>query len=372
MRVLYLTNAAQIGGGNRSLLVLWQAIRRLDVEPFAVCPDDGPMVAESRRQSIPVEIRPYVQPAVRSPRATLRATRDWIGLLRRERIDLVHANDPSNARAIAMAARVVGVPVVCYVHYPPASGYLEWCFRFLPSPRAFAYCSDAIRREIEPAARAVAPGSLHRVIHNSVALADFPAPAPDTRRTGPLRIGIIANLLPVKGHDDFLTMASILTRNGVDAEFVIVGGDIHGSGYGETLHDLAKSLGIADRVHFTGHVPNVPDILRTLDIVVCASTVEPFGICVIEAMAAGKPVVATRTGGLPEIVLPERTGLLVEPRNPAQLADAVGRLATAPELRAVFGTAGRQRVEEAFSDARQAEDTAALYREVLERARRRA
>jgi glycosyltransferase involved in cell wall biosynthesis len=365
MRVLYLTNAAQIGGGNRSLLVLWRAIRALGVEPFAVCPARGPMTDECARASVTVDVREYVQPDVRAPFATANATRAWTRLLREWKIDLIHANDPTNARSIAIAARLVGIPLLCHVHFPPSEGFFDWCFRFLPKPAAFAYCSRAVWKELEHAVTRACPSSLHQVIHNAVVLDDF-ADTSLQISTGRnrLRVGIVANLLPVKGHTDFLTMASILVQGGADLEFAIIGGDIHGTGYGDVLRDMAQSLGIADRVAFTGHVANIPAVIRDLDIVVCSSIVEPFGICVIETMAAGRPIVATNVGGIPEIVEDSQTGYLVPPHSPGQLADRVRRLVGDGPLRLRFGAAGRRRVEEFFSDAQQAARTLDLYREV--------
>lgn len=369
MRVLYLTNASQIGGGNRSLLVLWDAIRSLGVEPVAICPEAGPMADACARAGVPVHIRRYVQPDIRTPVATLRAVQSWRALLRRLEIDLVHANDPSNARSISLAARMAGIPLVCHVHFPPGDGYFDWCFRGLPKPQAFAYCSQAVWNGLEAAVTRACPGSHNRVIHNAVTLADFGTPGarPSGRRA---RIGIVANLLPVKGHDDFLAMAARLVERGIDAEFHVIGGDIHGAGHGVALERLAASLRLDDRVTFTGHVSNIPAVIGDLDVVVCSSTVEPFGICVIEGMAAGKPVVATEVGGIPEIVVPGTTGFLVPPRSPEQLADRVEALVLDPELRARLGSAGRRRVEEEFSDTRQATRTLDLYREVGERAGR--
>lgn len=370
MRVLYLTNASQIGGGNRSLLVLWNAIRSLGVEPVAICPEAGPMADACARAGVPAHIHRYVQPDIRTPVATLRALQSWRALLKSLEIDLVHANDPSNARSIALAARMAGVPLVCHVHFPPGEGYFDWCFRGLPKPQAFAYCSEAVWNGLATAVTHACPGSLNRVIHNAVRLADFSGLGARPLSGRPARIGIVANLLPVKGHDDFLAMAARLVDRGIDAEFHVVGGDIHGAGHGAALERLAASLHLDDRVTFTGHVSNIPAVIAELDIVVCSSTVEPFGICVIEGMAAGKPVVATEVGGIPEIVVPGQTGFLVPAHSPERLADRVEALVRDRDLRTRLGEAGRRRVEEEFSDTRQATRTLDLYREVGDRARR--
>lgn len=360
IRVLYLTNAAQIGGGNRSLLVLWPVIRRHGVDPVACCPADGPMVGACRAAGVPVDVRPYEQPHLAAPIASLRRLRSWRSYLRDRRVDLVHANDPTNARVVIAAAASLGIPVVCHVHFPPGDGFFRWCFRMLPKPKAFAYCSDYLRKAVQPDAARACPRSVHRVVHNAIPLEQFaPRPRPPAR----LRVGIIANLAPIKGHEDFLAMAAELTRTGCDAEYAIVGSDIYETGYEQQLRERACQLGVADRVTFTGHVSDIPGVVQNLDVVVVASDLETFGISVLEAMAGARPVVATRVGGIPEIVVDGETGYLVEARHPEQLAARVRELAARPDLRERFGAAGRRRAEEEFSDARQAERTMALYRE---------
>ncbi len=111
----------------------------------------------------------------------------------------------------------------------------------------------------------------------------------------------------------------------------------------------AARLGVAGALVWAGHRRDVPDVLAALDIVVSASLRESLPLSILEAMAAGKPVVATRVGGLPEAVEEGRTGLLVPPAQHRPLADAITGLALSPELRRQFGTAGRQRVAADFS-----------------------
>jgi glycosyltransferase involved in cell wall biosynthesis len=287
-------------------------------------------------------------------------------------VDLVHANDPTNARAVIVAARSLGIPVVAYVHFPPGTGFFRWCFRFLPRPEAFAYCSHSLWHDLEAEVTAACPSSLNIVVHNSIPLEEFPKADGPRPGGGRLRVGILANLIPLKGHRDFLAMAAALTQEGLDAEYVVVGGDVHGTGYGDELKGLAASLGIGDRVTFTGHVGNIPTIVAGMDVFVCASHVEPFGICVLEAMAGSKPVVATRVGGIPEIVVPGETGYLVEPHRPDQLADRIRELAGHPDLRVRLGTTGRRRVEDEFSAGRQAARTLDLYEQALAAHRKRA
>lgn len=133
------------------------------------------------------------------------------------------------------------------------------------------------------------------------------------------------------------------------------------------LRDLAHGLGVADRVHFTGGVPSeeVAPLIRSADVVLCPGDYEPFGIVPLEAMACGRPVVATAVGGQLDTVADPATGRLVPPRDPEALARAVAELLADPRLREACGEAGRRRVLSRFGWARVAAATEAAYLGVL-------
>lgn len=363
MRVLYLSNSAQIGGGNRQLQSLWDGMRPRGLDASAVCPAAGPMADLCRENDIPVEILDYPQPAWRSPLATWSGYRRCQRLLQRTKPDLVHANDFIPARSLAVAAKRSGVPLLCHVHFPVGPDGLRWMFRGLPKPAAFVYNSGATRQICEPVLAKTCPRSAHFLVYNCVSSDRF-FPSPRREERLPFRVGIIANLMPVKGHKDFLEMARLLTARRLDLEYWIIGADIHGSGFGAELEAHARALGLEQRVRFLGHRPDVPDLVRELDVVVCASHDEPFGLCLIEAMACEVPVVATRVGGIPEVVESEVTGFVVAPRAPQQLAEKVETLLANPALRQQMGAAGRERVQSLFSPAAHASRMQEVYAEL--------
>jgi glycosyltransferase involved in cell wall biosynthesis len=115
------------------------------------------------------------------------------------------------------------------------------------------------------------------------------------------------------------------------------------------LHDLGQRLGILSRVVFTGMRRDIADLLPLLDVFVMPSLSEGFGIAIVEAMAAGRPVVASAVGGIPEIVQHEETGLLVPPGDPVALAAALRDLLTRPDRARALGACGQQRARERFS-----------------------
>jgi glycosyltransferase involved in cell wall biosynthesis len=180
-------------------------------------------------------------------------------------------------------------------------------------------------------------------------------------------VGVVARLSPEKGQDTFLEAAAMVLREVHDVGFVIAGdaalGDRH---YAERLVDLARRLGMVERTLFTGFTDRVPELMAGLDVLVVPSHAEPFGLVTVEAMASGTPVVATRTGGSPEIVEHEKTGLLVPPRDPAAIARAVLTLLRSPDRARALGETGRRRATDAFSIELHALAMRELYEAVLE------
>ncbi len=170
-------------------------------------------------------------------------------------------------------------------------------------------------------------------------------PPVDHRLQGDRRtqVGVLGRLVERKGLGDLFEAL----RHRPEVDVVVIGGD------GPPATDptiaryraLAASLGVAAQVRFTGPVERarMPDVLSDLDLVVCCPWYEPFGLVALEAMASGLPVVATRVGGLAETVVHDVTGLLVPPRDPAALAEAIGVLATDPARRSRMGMSGRRR-----------------------------
>jgi glycosyltransferase involved in cell wall biosynthesis len=359
VNVVLLANGARIGGGNRSLLLLAQALQTRKIRPLVICPADGDMVDLTTSLGIDCHVLPFVQPGWTSPVATWTGLRSWMKLLERSSADVLHANGLRSYRSAATAARLSGIPSLCHVRFPASASTIRWVFRWIPQPAAIIFNSNALFEECGPHFAKSAPRAALHVVHNAVDVATF---VPGPVRTGrPLRIGILANFVAVKGHADFVAMAALLTAQGTDAEYVVAGYEVLETGLGAAMEQLVATMGLERRFRFLGHVKDVPALLRTLDIVVSSSHVEPFGRSVLEAMACQVPVVATRVGGVPEVVEDERTGLLVPPRDPYALAAAVTRLAEDPELRRTLGQRGRARAIQQFSVEAHVDNIITLY-----------
>ena len=169
-------------------------------------------------------------------------------------------------------------------------------------------------------------------------------------------VGTVGRLRPLKGQDRFLKSMAIVANAIPSARFVVVGGEIFGLGadYQAYLQRLSHELGLAgaaggDRVIFTGQLADPSPAMAAIDVFVQPGAPEAFGLVNVEAMAMEKPVVGFAHGGLPEIVIPGETGLLVAPGDEISLAEAVITLLRDPGRRAELGHAGRARAVQEFN-----------------------
>ena len=163
---------------------------------------------------------------------------------------------------------------------------------------------------------------------------------------GVFRVGFVKHLEPIYGLE-YLLRALAQVREELPRWELLVAGE---GSLAASLKDLAQGLGIGGSVRFVGRVPNeeVPALLQSCDVFAMPSLYESFGVCALEAAACGLPVVASKAGGIPDVVAHERTGLLVPPRDPRALAQALLRLARDPELARELGERGREMVLQQF------------------------
>lgn len=175
-------------------------------------------------------------------------------------------------------------------------------------------------------------------------------------------VGMIANFyLEIKGHGYFLKAAKKVLQKVTDVEFVLIG-DGH---LRYRYEEMAREIGLKEKVHFLGNRSDVPSILSNLNISVLSSLSEGFSNTLLESMAAARPVVATRVGGNSEIVIDGTTGYLVPPENPEDLADAITILLQNPQKAMAMGAAGKKLVEEKFTIESMVNSYERLYKSLL-------
>lgn len=226
--------------------------------------------------------------------------------------------------------------------------------------------SKAVSREILTLGKC--PGDKCRTIYNGVDIERFHPSIPPAWRQiigwddGHVVFGMLANFRACKRHIDFVNAAAIIAKDNTNARFLLAGLD---HGLRDAVTKRVYELGINDRVQILNSDPSPEKILATLDVYVCTSESEGFSNILLEAMACGKPVIATNVGGNPEAVLDNETGILVPPLSPESIAIAAGKLLANPELRLRMGKHGRKIIEQRFSLQKMVESYEKLYAEMV-------
>jgi glycosyltransferase involved in cell wall biosynthesis len=220
------------------------------------------------------------------------------------------------------------------------------------------------------------PGDRVHLIYNGVDADQYRPAAPGECQAMRRELGVpgdalvlmaVGSLKPLKGFDAMIRAATPVLRSRQDARLVLVGDGPQR----DQLHTLAHGQGIADQVVFTGLRDDVHAVLRAADVLVLSSRTEVLPTVVLEAMATGLPVVATRVGGVPEIVEHERNAIIVPPDDEASLQAALERVAASPELRRTLGARGRAIVETRFRLERMCAEREALFAKLLDSPSRR-
>jgi len=369
-RILYVHGIEAIGGAERDLIALLKTLDRHKWEPHVVCPGTGPFTEQLHATAVPTHALSF--PPWRKPLAVFQR-RSAVGRLEIlvNRLDpaLIHVNDiwwvPHTVRAIANRTSHP-VPIVAHVRQEIESVKV----RRYELDRVEAVI--AISRQLEQSliaggvsaqkVRTVYSGidlSERQLAHNNQAIRQMIG-----LPNGAVLLGTVANLFPRKGYEVMLRALPAIVRAVATVHYVIVGSDDHD--YAERLKRIAQELKIADRVHIVGFQDPVQPFLAALDLYVHPALMEGFGIAVVEAMAMGKAVVATTTGGLPEVVAQGETGLLVPPGDVESLAATVVSLLDDRVRREQMGRSGSARAHERFSLDASVKHMEQLYREVLE------
>ena len=352
------------GGTEKHVLDLASHLDRRRFSPRVVSTaGGGAMEAEMTGRGIPVHILDYRGLSLHLSRA-LPLSREARGFFRSferiladHRISVLHTYLPA-ANVMGMAAAIRNRTRVRIVSKRALCRYKEGHFVYSVFEDLSNLAADAVLVN----SRAVAEDVLRSerfvegkmfLVHNGV---DIPRDTPGGERppippdlglpTGTLPIACVANLYPYKGHKDLVDGASIVVKTIPQARFLLVGQD---GGAGEALRRMIASQGLEKKVLLPGARTDVDVILAASEFVVHPSHEEGFSNVILEAMGAGKAVVATRVGGNPEAVSDGETGLLVPPGDPGALASAILELLRDPERADAMGRAGRERARERFS-----------------------
>ncbi|MBD9698238.1 glycosyltransferase [Flavimobilis sp. GY10621] len=344
--------SADVYGSDLQLLETVEAVREVGWAVTVTLPGPGPLVSRLEDVGAAVVVDPGT-PVLRKSALTphglvrlgaiaLRAAVTGRATLRRMRPEVVLVNTVTIPTWL-VAARLARVPAVCHVH--EAEDGVPWLLqRALVAPLRLASTLLVNSRASADVLTAVDTrlGDRITVVHNGVPDAGPPAPLRARRAGDPARLALVARISPRKGVDVALEAVALLRAEGRDVTLDVCGTPFRGyEPFEAELRARAAQPDLAGAVRLLGYKSPTRPTLDDADIVLVPSRQEPFGNTAVEALLAGRPLVASATQGLTEIVTPGRTGLLVPPGEARALAQAVATLLDDPEHAARIATAGR-------------------------------
>ena len=376
--VVYLIRTLNLGGAERYLVETVTHLDRSRFLPKVYCiAGGGSQEAVLRKHGIEVTI--FQAGTERSALVFLQKFQSVYAYLQRTRPDIVHAYMFTPGIYGGLAVKLLGLPKLVTTRmrlgiFKDARPHYQWVENWVNGfTDAIMANSQAVRADVLRRER-IAAERVH-VIYGGVDLAKYtkawelrhdkehrkhlkaqwgiPAEAPI--------VGMLGNLYEYKGYRELALAAAELHGRYPETRFVCIGED---RGFKRELERLAQEHKLNGRLMFTGMVEDVTAILPILDIQVLASHQEGFSSALLEGMAVGNPLVATRVGGNPEAVVHEKTGLLIPPKDAHALARALSTLLQNPERAAQFGRNGRQRVEEYFSLHAMVQQLETLYEDL--------
>tara|TARA_R110000787_G_scaffold73084_3_gene162803 strand:- start:4149 stop:5321 length:1173 start_codon:yes stop_codon:yes gene_type:complete len=383
IKLLLLSHDADLAGAERCLLDLVTKLDRSKFEPVVLVPWEGPLVDQLKQANVRYLIRctikhwiPYRNSANWFYPFTypigLRA-RLWslLQLIEAENIDLVYTNTVTVLEG-AIAARRAGIPHIWHIH-EPTSGNPD-IVSFLPARWVSRLCMALSSRIILPShalARRLYAGAKSGVdvVHNGVDPGKFTRGIGENVRnefaispTSPI-VTLIGISSARKDPITFVLAAQIVAQKHPNAYFLIAG-KFADDGLRKQTLQLIQELNLTPRILLLGFFDRLEDLLAATTVHVSTSTQESFGLTLTEAMAAGKPVVATHCGGPEEVVADGLTGFVVAPKSPDAVANAILTLLDDSDAAQRFGEAGRQRVHELFTTETYAERVGNIITEV--------
>ena len=387
-RIVFLQHDSNpLGGVGRVLLTLVKGLQRQGYESHVVLPQAGGLEAELAKIGAEVRVIPI---PVFPQRSRLGGARYLSGLPERVsriadyldtvRADIVHTNTGFVFEG-ALAALRTARPHVWHFHNELERDAPAALFLALAAPPSTArdtYCmlSDCVVGVSPGVSRYYEEAGNCRVttIPNGISLTDFDHLARSRRSdlrselglpNEAVLVGSVGRVTQQKNFELLVDTARVVCAQSPQCHFVVIG-PLSSSATVERVRSRIREYGLDSRVHLIGERDDVEGLLDQLDVFLLTSRTEGFGMVVIEAMAASRPVVSTRCGGPESIVRHEVTGYLTAPDDPAELARSIGRLLAEPVLRHEMGHAGRKRVEAEFEGQVFADRFAALYEQCIQ------
>jgi glycosyltransferase involved in cell wall biosynthesis len=350
IRIGFVIGQLHVGGYERQLYELATRMSGSACEPFVYCLSDlvEPHGQQLQAAGVPVRVIP------RRRSYELRRAVRLARLIRQDRIDVVHSWAPGTNVYAGLALLLAGNPPLVASNYGtyPRTGFLTILLdRLVFKLSRQIIVNSEMGRSFTSSYYGVSPDRI-LVVQNWLDTSRFESPADPAAARASLDLpagapvaGFVGRLSEEKGISLFLEVAHDVAARLPESRFLVVGdGPLQ-----EAMVKQSQYLGIADRVHFAGFRHDIPDVLAAMDLMVVTSTCEGLPNAVLEAMAAGRPVIATRVGGCAQLIEDGATGYLTDPGDREALARRVTEVLSSPDRGRGMGEAGRRRAFSEFS-----------------------
>jgi len=378
-KILYLITQSELGGAQRYVFDLAKNLQNefnITVA-FGEQGEKGELVRQLQRANIKYYALPHLKRAI-CPLNDFLAFIEIIKLIKKIKPDIIHLNSSKISILGSIATKMCFMfHITCYVIYTVHG----WVFNEpLPKWKKFFYkyaekftasfknkiiCVSEFDRQIAIQQK-IAPEKKLITIHNGIKPVDFLPKQealqklmPNTYNLKPNTqiIGTIGNFYKTKGFKYLIKATKLLIDKGLKIKIIIIGeGEER-----KNLEKLIKQNNLSNNFILTGKINNAAQLLPAFDIYVCSSVKEGLSYTIIEAMQAGLPIVATKVGGNPELIEDNKTGLLVEAKNPQMLAEKINRLTNNPKLSQELGEQAKIKAEEEFNLERMVKKTKEIY-----------
>jgi glycosyltransferase involved in cell wall biosynthesis len=374
-KVLHVHTLPVISGSGINTLLTMLGLDKDRYEVEFACAPDGPLVDEAVKKGIKFHpVRNFVQRI--SIWNDLMALWELAWLMRQQRYDIIHTHNSKAGFIGRLAARIVNVPIIVHTIH----GFAFHEFERTPRRRLFVWLERFAARLADKLI--VVSGALgewglglrvgkpeqYITIYSGIEIDKFQVKINVIEQKHQLGIspednviGVVSKLWEGKGHKSILQAAKNVITKVPSVKFVFVG-----EGYlRKKLEALTQQLGLSDYVIFTGFRTDIPQLTSIFDVAILASLYEGLGRVLLEAMVLGKPVIATKVGGVVDVVDDGKTGLLIPPNNPTLLSQAIIRLLSDGDLRNRMGRAGRDKIGVKFSAKTMVAQIQKIYEELL-------
>ena len=345
-------NASAYGGGEESLFLLLSKLDRTKFNPILLCTSEGVLFEKVKSLGIEVKVidAAYIRQIGRF-KFLLLLYRLCL-FVKKQKIKLIHINSLGKLHYLTLFCKLIGIRSVYHLRSLLVIKAISkrTCFIMNCSNKIIAHCKHMKKAAIEKGIK----DRKITIVYNGIDTEKFnPEISGDKFRIkfnideSTCLIGMIARIVPWKGCDDFIKAAAEVIKVIPNSKFVIVG-EAPERVYLDKLIKLSRKLKREEKIIFTGLYSDMLDVYGSLDLFVLPSWEEPFGRVILEAMSMAKPIVATNTGGTPEQIFNNVTGILVPPKDHISLANGIIKILQNRKMAEKMGIAGRKWVEKCF------------------------